>query len=505
MSDSVKLALLHLNVLYGENRKNRENILSLAAKAADGGAKIIVSPEMGLSGYRYRDREAIKHRVEPADGPSAKAFAAFAKERGVFLVTGFGERDRATGMFHNSAFAFSPEGKLVSRYRKINAESRWACPGNPEDDNVFDTPWGKAGILICSDSYHSLPVRVTALRGASLVLLPANWPPTNEFPGSIWRFRALENGVWFAACNRTGKEEMFDCEDSVSHVFSPEGESLLAHEGPDSACPTVDIPLDEKGRFAGNEIREGILSRRRPWVYHRIYANLIFFRSITDTLGLPSPRGVDVRFFAPGPGENPVRFLEERLDTLYVDTLVALPHYPHSEEDLDALKGISLERKVIIMTARMENDLKTYLVIDGKDIARHPRPEDGFVDPVFAGPLVTRFCDAEELRHPEPMICAAKKGADLVLAIEENITPSDRLAVAIRPIDQVAAAFCAQNGAALGLVPEGHVTGRGAAAGPRADFSYNLDTRILRDKHFQDRVDFKLLCAGGGREEDRCE
>jgi predicted amidohydrolase len=503
MTSSLKVAVVHLSVIYGEPVKNRENILKLAGNAADMGAKIIVTPEMGLTGYRFDDREAIQNYVEPKDGPSAEAFAALAKEKGVYLVTAFGERDRKTGMFYNAAFAFNPDGKLVSHYRKINAESRWACPGDAVQDNVFDTPWGKAGILICSDSYHSLPSRVTALKGADLIILPANWPPTNNFPENIWKFRALENGVWFIACNRTGSEEKFNCVESISHVFSPLGQTIMGNKNPESAVMTADIPLNGDGKFAYGERRKKIISERKPQVYHRIYANLLFFRSITDTLELPKPASLDVHFFASGPRMNPVDFLEERLETLYIDTMVVLPLYPYSDQDVERLEKISKYQKVFIVTGKEdEAGKRIHIVMDQKETRFIPLLEDRFNNPIFVGPSVIYLTTMSEMLHPEPILCAAKKGADLALAIEKRMGPDDRFIVTLRPIDQIAAAFCAEDGAALGLIPEGHVTGRGAFAPAGSDFSYCLDTRILRDKHFQDRIDFETICAGGGRDRD---
>jgi hypothetical protein len=265
---------------------------------------------------------------------------------------------------------------------------------------------------------------------------------------------------------------------------------------------TADIPLDVNGKFAFEEKRKRILSERKPHLYHRIYANLLFFRSITDTLELPKPNSLDVHFFAPGLRVNPVDFLEKRLETLYIDALVVLPLYPYSDGDVERLEKISKYQKVFIITGRQDNGSRVHIVMDQKETKYLPLLDDKFNDPIFLGPAVIYLTTMTEMLHPEPILCAAKKGADLALAIEKFMGPDDRFIVTYRPLDQIAAAFCAQDGAALGLVPEGHVTGRGAFAPSGYDFSYYLDTRILRDKHFQDRIDFKTICAGGGKDEE---
>ncbi|MDR2461257.1 MAG: carbon-nitrogen hydrolase family protein [Deltaproteobacteria bacterium] len=503
MARAVKIGAIHLAVEYGEPEVNRKNILDLAHKAADLGCKIIVSPEMGLTGYRFHDRKAIARIVEPDDGPIASSFKDFAKDRQVYFITAFAERDRATGMFYNAVFAFGPEGTLLCKYRKINAESRWACPGPPGQNNVFDSPWGKIGLLICSDSYHSLPSRVSALKGAQLLVLPANWPPSNNFPANIWRMRALENGLWYLACNRTGAEEKFKCQESISHLINPMGEELVAHKSEDSSLMLAEIPLDDKGQFAFGNLREEILARRKPWTYHRIYANLLFFRNITDTLELPKATAIDAQFLVPGKWVPPVEFLEDRLDTFFVENLVVLPLYPYSQDDLMRLEKISKERKLYLICASEEDGVRTHYLMDrGQELKKVPLSQDCFNDPAILGPLVIYFTKASELIHPEPVLCAAKKGADLALALEESFGPNDRFIATLRPIEQLAVGICAHDGAALGLIPEGHVTGRGAYAKGGSSFTYTLDTRILRDKHFLDRVDFEEILKGGGREED---
>lgn len=83
------------------------------------------------------------------------------------------------------------------------------------------------GVLICSDTYNGLMPRITALRGADLLLVPANWPPTGLNPRVLWRVRAMENGIFLAACNRTGIDRIMDCRQALSCVSDPQGHLLL--------------------------------------------------------------------------------------------------------------------------------------------------------------------------------------------------------------------------------------------------------------------------------------
>lgn len=172
---------------------------------------VVLAPELAVSGYSFADYRDMAPYAETADGPTLTAVAHLCALYGMYACIGLAEMDPLSGILYNSAFVVDPNGSIVCRYRKINAEFRWACPGDPTQDNTFDTPWGRIGVLICSDSYHSLMPRVTALRGANLLLIIANWPPTGLNPVEIWRARAMENGVFVAACNRTGQDLVMDC------------------------------------------------------------------------------------------------------------------------------------------------------------------------------------------------------------------------------------------------------------------------------------------------------
>ena len=151
-----------------------------------------------------------------------------AKKYGVYLGITFPERDEATEIYYNSAFVLDPKGRLVCKYRKVESEKRWTRPGGALQKGYFDTPWGRMGVLICADSHNSLMSRTMALKGVDFLWVPANWPPMFGLdPKLIWRGRALENGVFLAACNRTGKDRVMDCRRSASYVFDPQGKEAL--------------------------------------------------------------------------------------------------------------------------------------------------------------------------------------------------------------------------------------------------------------------------------------
>ncbi|MDR2612346.1 MAG: carbon-nitrogen hydrolase family protein [Deltaproteobacteria bacterium] len=494
---TLKISLLHPEILHSRVRENRALIVSLAADAADRGARIVVAPEMCLSGYVFQNRYAIAPYVETAEGPTAQTLAKLAKEKSIFLVAGFAENDPATGVYYNSAFAWGPDGRLLTRYRKINAESRWACPGEASQDNVFETPWGRFGLLVCSDTYHSLPARTAALKGAQALLVPANWPPSGAFPENVWRFRALENGLWLAAANRTGNERDFDCRGCRSYVFTPEGKTLAEHQGDRSGTLAAELPLGPEGSLESPR-RDAILASRRPWLWHRLYANLSFFRDLTAGFGLPAPGPTELHLIAAGLGADPAERLAEGRGRLAPGSLAVLPLRDWGEAELSRLRELAGERGITVVTASDEGGERTHYVVTADGVESLPLPDDRPEPPLHVGTIAVELARASDLVHPEHGIAAAKRGADLMLAVEASASPDDLFAVSMRPVDQTACALCAGDGAGVGLVPEGHMPGEGEAVSGEGWLTCTLDSARTRVKRFQDRADYQEIFRAAG-------
>lgn len=136
----------------------------------------------------------------------------------------------------------------------------------PSDDGfkVFDTPFGKIGIVICYDRHLPESIRTCVLKGADLILIPtANTKaePMEMFEWEI-RVQAMQNQVFIAMCNRVGKEDAME--------FS--GESLIVHPSGDvvrkaddtEQLLVCDIDLREAGEWRA---RVPYLETRRPEWY----------------------------------------------------------------------------------------------------------------------------------------------------------------------------------------------------------------------------------------------
>jgi N-carbamoylputrescine amidase len=196
-----------------------EKIKALAAK----GAKIVVLPELFLGPY-FCQKEDIQtfDLAEPIPGPSSDVLSRTAKEAGVVVVASLFER-RAPGVYHNTAAVFDADGSLLGLYRKMHIpddplylEKYYFAPGDL-GFRVFDTKFAKVGVLVCWDQWYPEAARLTALRGAEVLLYPTaiGWHPKEKAEYGVAQHRAWEtiqrshaiaNGVYVAAVNRVGHE-----------------------------------------------------------------------------------------------------------------------------------------------------------------------------------------------------------------------------------------------------------------------------------------------------------
>lgn len=201
-----RVAALQFNPLLGQKTQNIERLLQLVEEAASKGARLIVLPEMATTGYCWTSREEIAPQVEPVPGPTTERFHELAARHDCYIALGLPEVDPASGVYYNSLALIGPAG-LVGTYRKIHsyiAEPRWARDGD-QGFPVWETPLGRLAGAICMDAMYFESTRIPALHGADVILFPTNWLE-ERCPSSWWMARALENGVYLIAANRSDIE-----------------------------------------------------------------------------------------------------------------------------------------------------------------------------------------------------------------------------------------------------------------------------------------------------------
>jgi N-carbamoylputrescine amidase len=192
-------------------------------EAARRGAKLVCLQELFASEYFCQKEDAALFELaEPISGPTTQAMAKVAKDAGVSIVVPLFER-RAAGVYHNSLVVVGPSGDVVGHYRKMHIpddplfyEKFYFTPGDL-GFVAIKTPEATVGPLICWDQWYPEAARLTALRGAEILVYPTaiGWHPSEKAETgaaqlSAWqtiqRAHAIANGVFVVAVNRVGHE-----------------------------------------------------------------------------------------------------------------------------------------------------------------------------------------------------------------------------------------------------------------------------------------------------------
>jgi formamidase len=222
---------------------------------------LMIFPELYLTAvdaFTEGGTEDWERRVaEEIPGPLTERVAKIAAKAKRWIVAGSID-ERAGDRVHNTAIAFSPEGELVARYRKLFPWRPYeSVDAGDEPAPVFEIPGkGKVGLMICYDGWFPEVARGLALRGAELIAQPtATATPDREEEVVLARANAIANQVYVFNPNMVST---FGPGRSVG--VDPEGRLLFeAGAGEELFVEVVD--LDRVGELRARGTR-GIT---RPW------------------------------------------------------------------------------------------------------------------------------------------------------------------------------------------------------------------------------------------------
>lgn len=238
-----------------------------AAEAAQRGARLLICPEMYLTGYNIGP-DTARRLAETPDGVCAQGVMRIAREAGIAILYGYPERG-AGGHIYNTAQLIDRTGRIAGAYRKTHLFGdidRTAFSAGSTLPEVIALDGLKIGILICYDVEFPENVRTLALEGADLVAVPtALMQPFDIVARTIVPARAYENQVFLAYADRCGAEgELNYC--GLSCVIAPDG-SDLARAGRSEALIIADLDLDQlrQSRALNTHLKD-----RRPDLYRAL-------------------------------------------------------------------------------------------------------------------------------------------------------------------------------------------------------------------------------------------
>jgi len=266
-----KFAAIQMEPVLLEPEVNLEKVVTLISQAVDLGAQVATFPECVLTGYclSFQEAQALS---EPIPGPATAIIIETCQQSDIIVAIGMLEKDNE-GRCFNTAVLLGSDG-ILGQYRKTHLPflgvDRFLTPGD-QIAGPFKTHVGQLGLLICYDLRFPEPIRMLALQGAHVVLLPTAWPhAANLYPDFMAQSRAAENGLYLVAANRIG-EERGTRYLGRSVIAGPDGAKLA--EGSKDKEEIIIVEIDparsenKKRIFTPGEYELDLFRDRRPELY----------------------------------------------------------------------------------------------------------------------------------------------------------------------------------------------------------------------------------------------
>mgnify|MGYP002622191410 CR=1 FL=1 len=237
------VAAVQMECRLGQVKENLRKAEDLIEKAVGLGAKLIVLPELFNTGYRVEERD--KELAEPLSGPTLNWMTELCRKHRIHLAAALLERGHISGLVYDTAVIAGPEG-LIGSYRKTHLwdmeNTRFA---KGDDFPVFPMDGYNLGLQICYEIGFPEGARILTLKGADILLYPSAFGKMRLYAWDIaTRSRALENGIFVIAANRSGIEKETTEFAGHSRIVDPAGTVLAEATKPDEVITaTLDLSM----------------------------------------------------------------------------------------------------------------------------------------------------------------------------------------------------------------------------------------------------------------------
>lgn len=270
----MKIALIQ-HKINDDHEACVQRALDASRQAASNGAELIAFPELAFTPfYPQCPAEASSLELaEPVNGDTVRRFQDLAKELEVVFVLNIFERegDRA----FDSSPVIDKDGSILGVTRMVHItdyegfhEQGYYTPGD-SGAPVYETAIGKIGVAICYDRHYPEYLRLLALNGAELVVVPQAGT-VGEWPDGLYEAElqvgSFQNGYFMALANRVGQDGKLEF-GGGSFVTSPNGKVVAQSPFGEEDILYAEIDLAE---CESSHARKLFLRDRRPEVYTRL-------------------------------------------------------------------------------------------------------------------------------------------------------------------------------------------------------------------------------------------
>jgi predicted amidohydrolase len=243
----MRISLIQMNSRAGARDENVERASAFVAQAAGEGAEVVVLPEFFNVEYfpQYRDYRYMDY-AETQDGFTTTRIRETARTHRVWVVSTIFEMERP-GLYYDTAMLIDPTGEIVGKYRKVHPAALLSLEKiyfrGGSSFPVFRIGDWTVGFSICYDNLFPESCRCLGVAGAELIIAPYATPiddPWHNFLST----RALENGLYLAACNHVGQEGEWRFS-GKSLLISPRGKILAEASGTEEQILSAEIDRDQ--------------------------------------------------------------------------------------------------------------------------------------------------------------------------------------------------------------------------------------------------------------------
>lgn len=271
MKSKFKIGVCQMPVVKSKEQ-NISKARSMIKEAAAGGCSLVILPEM--FNCPYNSSLFPEYAESYPEGSTLKMLSAAASEEKIYLVGG-SIPEREENIIYNTSFVFGPRGELLAKHQKVHLfdvdlpdglsfhESRTLGAG--KNITVVKTDLCTLGVAVCYDIRFPELIRLMALMGAEIVILPAAFN-MNTGPAHwelLLRTRAVDNQVFIAGASSARDTEASYVSYGNSLIADPWGK-IIAQAGEKEMILYGDIDLQVL-----KETREALplLKHRRTDLY----------------------------------------------------------------------------------------------------------------------------------------------------------------------------------------------------------------------------------------------